>query len=129
MFITNALEHEGTPVTYYSIAMSGGSDNTRMMAGVGIPKGVSGGADSHEFSGVADMSGLLKKAEGGKKWKWEFSKYDYGYAKRAVDRAVPIDDKTILLGLQAHNCNSGVIQATQGDRGGQWLAYQPDIPV
>merc|ERR1712167_373328 len=30
---------DGTPMTYYFIAMSGGDDNTRMLAGVGVPAG------------------------------------------------------------------------------------------
>jgi hypothetical protein len=128
MFITNALEHNGTPVTYYFIAMSGGSNNTRMMAGVGIPAGVSSGPNSHEFSGIHDMSGLLKRKDG-KKGKWELSADDEGHRKRAADRDVSINDKTIFIGLQAHNFASGVIEAFEGDRGGQWLAYQPNIPV
>lgn len=125
MFITSPLKHNGSDLKYYFIAMSGGSDNTRMMAGVGIPAGVSGGASSHEFSGIADMSGLLKK----KGNRWAVSAYDAGHAKRAADRSVSINDKVIVLGLQAHNYNSGVIEAFKGDRGGQWLAYNPNIPV
>ena len=128
MFITSALTHDGTPVTYYLIAISGGNANTRMMAGVAVPAGVSSGASSHEFSGVADMSGLLKRVDG-KQWTWEISADDAGHAKRAADRTVPINDKLILLGLQAHNFAGGVIKAFQGDRGGQWLAYQPEIPM
>ena len=126
MFITSALTHVGTPVTYYFIAMSGGSDNTRMAAGVGIPAGVNGYASSHEFSGVSDMSGLVAK-KGGKN-KFKLSASDSGYKRRYFDRTVPINEKLILLGLQAHNYAGGVIQAFQGDRGGQWLAYTPNIP-
>ena len=99
-----------------------------MMAGVGIPAGVSSGANSHEFSGIHDMSGLLKRKDG-KKGKWELSADDKGHRKRAADRDVSINDKTIFIGLQAHNFYSGVIEAFEGDRGGQWLAYQPNIPV
>jgi hypothetical protein len=125
MFITNALQHSGTPVTYYFAAMSGGPANTRMMAGVGIPAGVNAKADSHEFSGVADMSGLLAKVD--KKWVVKAS--EDGHAKRAADRTVSINDKTIVIGLQSHNFYGGLIGAFRGDRGGQWLAFQPDIPT
>merc|ERR1712218_460223 len=125
MFITSALTHDGTPVTYYFIAMSGGSDNTRMAAGVGIPAGVSSGAKSHEFSGVADMSGLVAKRRNNR---FKLKDTDSGYMKRAADRSVPINEKLVLLGLQAHNYAGGVIEAFQGDRGGQWLAYPPAIP-
>lgn len=125
MFVTNALQHNGTPVEYYFVALSGGSSNSRMKAGVGVPAGTSGGAGSHEFSGVADMSGLLKKSG---MWSWAVGADDAGYSVRAANRATPINEKTILLGLQAHNLNSGIIADMQADRGGQWYAYRPDIP-
>lgn len=125
MLITSPLTHDGTPVTYYFIAMAGGTDNTRMKAGVGIPKGVSGGLAAHEFSGIADMSGLLARDGSGN---YVVSADDEGYHKREAERTVAINDKLILLGLQSHNFNAGVIAKYEGDRGGQWLAYQPDIP-
>lgn len=128
MFITSALEHEddGEEITYYFVAMSGGYANTRMAAGVGIPAGVNVAGSSHEFSGIADMSGLVAKDEDGK---WMLRADDDGSVGREADRSVAINDKLILIGLQAHNFNAGVIKDLQGDRGGQWLAYQPHIPV
>jgi hypothetical protein len=125
MFITSPLKHDGNHLTYYFIAMSGGDANTRMLAGVGIPAGVNTGAQAHEFSGIADLSGLLAH-DGGN---FHLDVDDTGYNKRIADRGVAINDKLILLGLQSHNFNGGVIGKYHGDRGGQWLAYQPNIPV
>jgi len=83
-----------------------------MMAGVGISAGVNAKADSNEFSGVADMSGLLVKD--GKKW--VVKARDDGHAKRAADRTASINDRTILIGLQSHNFYGGLIGAFRGDR-------------
>lgn len=128
MFITSALEHEidGKDITYYFVAMSGGDLNTRMASGVGIPAGTNCGARAHEFSGLFDMSGLLRKAEDGK---FALSASDSGLHKRKNDKMTKINDKTILLGLQAHNMACGVIKYFGADRGGQWLLYQPAIPA
>lgn len=127
MLITQALEHESDDMelTYYFIAMSGGSDNTRMSAGVGIPKGVSCGGNSHEFSGLFDMSAFLVRDDSGS---FALSADADGSAKRAFDAMVPINDKTILIGLQAHNMECGIILTFEADRGGQWLIYNPAIP-
>jgi hypothetical protein len=40
MIVTNALEHNRTPLSYYCAAMSGGNTTARMLAGVRIPAGV-----------------------------------------------------------------------------------------
>ena len=40
MIVTNALEHNRTPLSYYFAAMSGGNTTARMLAGVRIPAGV-----------------------------------------------------------------------------------------
>lgn len=126
MFISSPLEHvaDGEELKYYFVAMSGGAGNTRMAAGVGIPKGTSTGAKAHEFSGVFDLSGmLLRKGKG-----WEIDDDDDGYKKRRADAKVDINDKYIMLALQASNMGGGVIGTFNADRGGQWLCYQPDIP-
>eukprot|EP00986_Skeletonema_menzelii_P002778 scaffold790_cov149-Skeletonema_menzelii.AAC.23 len=132
--ITSALEHEadGEDLTYYFIAMSGGEDNSRMVAGVGIPKGVachdgeSYVSGAHEFSGVFDTSGLTRKDELGN---FVMKASDTGLVKRQQDRLVSINDKNILMTLQTGLYSCGVIGAFQSDRGGQWLLYKPDIPV
>lgn len=132
MFISSPLEHEadGNELTYYFMAMSGGKFNTRMSEMVGIPSTASAGGGSHEFSGVIDLSGMLAKTGTGL-----FGEEDGGFAiragqgkkKREAELTVPINDKLIVLGLQAHNFNDGVIKAFQADRGGQVMLYQPDI--
>lgn len=96
--ITSALEHDadGVDLTYYFIAMSGGEQNSRMAAGVGVPKGVTCHdgekfiSTSHEFSGVFDASGLVRKDMIGN---FMLSASDPGSVKRANDRAVSINDK------------------------------------
>lgn len=83
-----------------------GPANTRMMAGVGIPATASEESGSHEFSGVIDLSGMLKKDSG------DIMSRDFsisagdGHAKRQAELEVPIEDKLIVLGLQAHNYHS-----------------------
>lgn len=129
MFLTGPLEHamDGRELTYYFVAMSGGERNTRMSAGVGVPAGTSCKASAHEFSGVFDMSGLLRKNKNG--CGFRLSAFDTGYEKRKHDRLVSINEKYIIVGLQAHNLACGVIKWFAADRGGQWLLYQPDIPL
>ena len=50
-----------------------------------------------------------------------------GAGKRAAELMVPINDKLIALGLQAHNLWTGHVDAFKADRGGQVLLYQPNI--
>ena len=96
--ISSALEHEadGEDLTYYFVAMSGGDDNSRMVAGVGIPKGVachdgeSYVSGAHEFSGAFDTSGLIRKDESGS---FVMKASDTGLVKRQQDRLVSINDK------------------------------------
>eukprot|EP00934_Nitzschia_sp_Nitz4_P001248 Nitzschia sp. Nitz4//scaffold17_size182527//93321//96006//NITZ4_001857-RA/size182527-snap-gene-0.297-mRNA-1//-1//CDS//3329539349//1248//frame0 len=151
MFITK-LEHEGTELDYYFMAMAGGAYNTRMNAEVGIPADANHGAGSHEFSGIVDLSGMLvgassrrtrqlkaggmeedntKKAKATKATKAGYSggaiSAGNGYAKRLAEHTVSICDKTIVVNLQAHNMAYGPIKAFKADRGGQVMAYKPDI--
>ena len=153
MFIA-ALEHEadGQELTYKFIAQSGGQYNTRMAGGVGIPRGSSSSAGSHEFSGVIDLSGMLAKGDPGRIRKLKGEKgrrvlkgkkgqkgdvipdvgtfligaHD-GQGKRIAEHTVPINDKLIALGLQSHNIAGGAVSAFGADRGGQVLAYKPNV--
>ena len=124
MLLTGPLEHDsdGKKLTYYFLAMSGGSENTRMKAGVSVPAGTWSKATSHEFSGVFDLSGLLVRDADGE---FVLSASGTGADKRAADRLVDINDKQIMVNLQAHSQNSGVLEAFQLDRGGQIYMIQP----
>ena len=51
-----------------------------------------------------------------------------GKCKRAAEATVPINDKMIVLGLQAHNYWGGLISYFNADRGGQAYAYKPELP-
>ena len=121
------LHHDG-PLDYYFIAQSGGDLNTRMAAGVGIPAGSNQpdryGRSGHEFSGICDLSGFLTTDEDG-----EFSLMydDFGYTMLEERAKVHINDKDIVLNLQAHNMFGGPFDFFKGDRGGQWLLYKPDV--
>jgi hypothetical protein len=128
-FITSPLEHDddGVELTYYFIAMSGGKSNTRMVDGVGIPAGVNTKSDAHEFSGIFDFSGLIAKdSETGE---FMISASDSGKAKRDADAMTPINEKKIFLSLQSQNYDGGINEAFKTDRGGQWLMYQPNVPL
>lgn len=118
------LEHDrdGEPLPFYFLAMSGGSENTRIKNGVSVPAGTWSRATSHEFSGVFDLSDLLLRDESGA---FVVSASETGAAKRAADRMVDINDKQIMVNLQAHSQNSGLIEAFQLDRGGQIYMIQP----
>ena len=156
MFISSVLEHEadGEELTYYFMAQSGGKYNTRMAEHVGIPAASNDGGGSHEFSGVIDLSGMLAKKERRRHRQTKSVKKpkktsaptsspvsppapepesDFlinahdGAAKREAELMVPINEKLIALGLQAHNLDAGAVKAFKADRGGQVLVYQPDI--
>lgn len=119
------VETDGTKMQFHFIAQSGGDDNTRNAAGVGVPAGTNpGSGSSHEFSGVTDLSGMLAKNSDGS---FKMKAGTPG-AKRATEATIPINDKLIAMGLQAHSLTGGVIQAFRGDRGGQLYAYKPNLP-
>ena len=129
-FVSSVLEHEndGKELTYYFIAHSGGSKNTRNgVKLVGIPAGTNTGGQAHEFSGIIDLSGLLASHNGRRDW--VVSASDAGYKKRAAEATVSTNDKYLVFGLQAHNLDGGIIQAFGADRGGQWLLFQPNVPA
>ena len=100
---------------YHFIAQAGGSKSSRSLANVGVPVKTMGNPTAYEFSGVADLSGILKQTTMG------------GFARRAAEATVAINEKLIALGLQAHGINRGIIQAFGLDRGGQVFVYQPKI--
>ena len=88
-----------------------------MMSKVGIPSGVNPGSGSHEFSGVIDLSGMLKQTTPGT---YDFADHTTtGVDKHTAEAATSIDDKSIVVGLQSHNYVSGIINYLAGDRGGQ----------
>lgn len=85
------------------------------MASVGIPETASDASGSHEFSGIIDVSGMLMKDAGGS---FAIPAGD-GHAKRRAELQVPLEEKLVVLGLQAHNYHSGVVEAFEADRGGE----------
>jgi hypothetical protein len=119
------VETGGNKMTFHFIAQSGGDDNTRNAAGVGVPAGTNlGSGAGHEFSGAMDLSGMLAKNSDG-----SFKiKAGAPGAKREAEAKVNINDKIIAMGLQAHSLTGGVIHAFRGDRGGQIYAYKPNLP-
>jgi len=123
-FLTK-IRTDGTPMTYYLIAISGGVSNTRMLSGVGVPARTNPGAGGHEFSGATDLSGMLAKDANGN----FIATAGVGATKRQAERMVNINNKTIAFGLQAHNLAGGIIHAMSGDRGGQLYAYTPSLPA
>jgi hypothetical protein len=97
-----------TPMDYKFIAQAGGKKNTRALNKVGIPAGTAGKPNSNEFSGTADLSSmLLKDAKGA----FKMLATDSGFTKHVLESEVKINDKVLLVGLQAHNLNEGVISA------------------
>jgi hypothetical protein len=124
--ISSELEHEddGKELTYYMVAMSGGAENTRMMEGVGIPAGSNKEAGSHEFSGVFDLSGLLRKSRGS----FALGANERGYRKREEDAKVELNDKYIMINVQAANFEHGALKHFGADTGGQIMIYKPRLP-
>ena len=125
-FITR-VRTDGVPLTYYFIAQSGGKLNTRMVARVGVPAGTNDGywaSAAHEFSGLIDLSGMLARDASGN---W-IATAGVGATRRMAERMVPINNKTIVMGMQAHQQTAGIIRAMGGDRGGQLYTYKPQLP-
>ena len=127
MFIA-PLEHgrDGKELSYYFVAQSGGAENTRFKNGVGIPKGSWSKPNGHEFSGVFDMSALFAKNADGT---YKLAASDTGEVKREADRQTDINEKHVMVNVQAHTQVGGVLSAFQLDRGGQIYLYKPDIPT
>jgi hypothetical protein len=116
---------DGVPMTYYFIAFAGGHFNTRMLARVGVPALTAASPTGHEFSGLIDLSGMLARDASGN---W-IATAGVGATKRMADKLVPINNKTIAMGLQSHTLSAGIISAMAGDRGGQVYAYKPQLPL
>lgn len=126
MFVyRNSLSYGQSPANkpFKFIAQSGGKKNSRMLASVGVPAGSNTDVNSHEFSGVDDLSGFFVKSNNA----FVLKAADAGYKRRELARTVTMNDKLILIGLQSHNLNSGVISRFNADRGGQWLLFQPRL--
>jgi hypothetical protein len=106
----------GVKPTYAFIAQAGGAQNTRTGAKnkVSVPAGTWSRATASEFSGVADLSGILQASTG-----------LGGKARRDADAAVAIEDKYIAFGLQQHSQGGGIIDDFRVDRGGQILIWKP----
>jgi len=132
MFITK-LEHDndGKELSYNFLAQSGGKFNSRIAGGVGVPAGTNAGGNSHEFSGVIDFSGMLTKAESDGERRLGGHEYAIcegnAAGKRAEELKVDINDKLLAVNVQAHNLETGLITAFGADRGGQILAYKPEL--
>jgi hypothetical protein len=123
------LEHDqdGKELDYYLLALGRGKLNTRAVAGVGIPHGTNcRGAQANEFSGVHDLSGYLLKDDYGM---FLCSASDDGRCIRAANQMVAMNDKQIIINLQAGELSCGVIEAFVADRGGQIYMLQPNLPV
>mgnify|MGYP000844124088 FL=1 len=119
------IRTDGVPMTYYFIAFAGGHFNTRMLARVGVPALTGASPTGHEFSGLIDLSGMLARDASGN---W-IATAGVGATKRMADKMVPINNKTIAMGLQSHTMSAGIISAMAGDRGGQVYAYKPQLPL
>lgn len=117
---------DDSPMDYKFIAQAGGQSNSRVLAGAGVPQGTTGSKTASEFSGTVDLSGMLKKEADGT---FTLKAGAPGFEKHAVEATVPINDKYILIGLQGHQFTVGIVDVFEADRGGQWLIYQPALPM
>ena len=106
MFITKYPDAQAN-ATHNFIAQAGGKSQSRNIAKVSVPARTWSRLDASEFSGVFDVSGVLRQTKLG------------GLARREADLQVEINDKSILLGLQHHSSANDVIAAFGADRGGQ----------
>lgn len=115
----------GAPMKYYFVAMSGGSENSRQKANVSAVEAVFRNPASHEFSGATDISGLLAKNGDGS---FKLSPGDVTGMKRTIDAQVAINDKNIIVTLQAHSNWGGWTESFNPDAVGQILLYKPLLP-
>jgi len=120
------LAKVGVPMTYYFVAMSGGSKNSRQLAMVSAVEGVMKSPNSHEFSGATDLSALLAKNGDGT---FQLSPGDTTGAQRSIEAEVPINEKSLVVSLQAHSNYGGWTTSFHPDAAGQILLYKPEVPV
>jgi len=121
----NSLEYGQNPTTkpFKFLAHSGGESNSRNRAMVSIPAGAWGGAEGHEFSGITDLSAFFVKNGDA----WALAASDAGHARYRWAKTVHMEDKLIVLNLQAHSLSAGHIKKFNADRGGQWLLWKPRL--
>jgi len=120
------LAKVGTPMQYYFVAMSGGKLNSRQLAMVSGVEGVMLSPNSHEFSGATDLSGMLAKNSDGS---FKLAAGDVTGARRSLEAEVAIDDKSIVVTLQAHSNWGGWTTSLNPDAAGQILLYKPALPT
>jgi hypothetical protein len=120
------LAKVGSPMEYFFVAMSGGAKSSRVLAGVSGVEGVFKGPDAHEFSGATDLSGLLAKDAGGN---FLLSAGDTTGKRRELEARTAINDKYIVVSLQAHTNWGGWTESFHPDAAGQILLYKPKLPV
>jgi len=75
----------------------------------------------------AAKGGVAKAAKASKTGKNFLVESGNGFLKRQAEQIVPINEKLLVIGLQSHNLEAGVVRAFQADRGGQMYIYQPDL--
>lgn len=119
------LAKVGTPMTYYFVAMSGGTKNSRELAGVSSVEGVHRSPSGHEFSGATDASGLLARNADGT---FRLAARAENGEQRKLDAEVPINKKDIFVSLQAHSNWAGWTASFHPDSVGQILLYRPALP-
>jgi len=120
------LARVGTPMKYYFVAMSGGEKNSRQLAGVSAVEGVMKSPSAHEFSGATDISALLAKDASGN---FRLAVGDATGAQRTLDAQIPINEKSIVVSLQAHSNWGGWTESFNPDAAGQILLYKPAVPA
>merc|ERR1712137_293264 len=115
------LAKVGVPMKYYYVAMSGGPKNSRQLAMVSGVEGVMKAPASHEFSGATDLSGMLARNSDGS---FKLAAGDETGARRSLEAEVAINEKSIVVSLQAHSNWGGWTSSLSPDAAGQILLYQ-----
>lgn len=119
------LAKVGAPMTYYFVAMSGGTKNSRELAGVSSVEGVHRAASGHEFSGATDASGLLARNADGS---FRLAAGPENGMRRRIEAEKRINEKDIFVSLQAHSNWGGWTESFHPDSVGQILMYRPALP-
>mmetsp|Transcript_40543 Transcript_40543/g.104892 ORF Transcript_40543/g.104892 Transcript_40543/m.104892 type:complete len:88 (+) Transcript_40543:432-695(+) len=81
---------------------------------------------AHEFSGATDISALLAKDASGN---FRLAVGDATGAQRTLDAQIPINEKSIVVSLQAHSNWGGWTESFNPDAAGQILLYKPAVPA
>ncbi|MGR3484964.1 MAG: hypothetical protein ACU0BF_06425 [Paracoccaceae bacterium] len=113
------------PGTGYFLAMAGGDESPRAIAGATALAGAIDRPRTSEFSGSWPLTHLLARKEDGSFHTMEELS---GTGAQEVIGSVPLNDQILQMVVQHRTKSGGQVAEVEADRGGQIMMFDMDLP-